>query len=165
MWCKAKGAFALGVALLLSGPAHALETGAAFPLATLQQLEGEPPARLEGSILVVDFWASWCAPCKASFPSLSALHTEFKDRGVVVLGVSVDEKKGAYEQFLKRTKPSFPTLRDSSHLLAGAVKVPTMPSSFIVDRTGKVRFVHAGFHADTTERLRKEITLLLEESP
>lgn len=141
----------------------AVEVGAMFPSFSEYQFEGELPKDLAGKVVVVDFWASWCAPCKASFPSLSSLHTELASRGVVVLGVSMDEKQAPFEQFKKRLKPSFPTVRASDGRLASDVTVPAMPTTFVLDRTGRVRFIHAGFHGDTAARLRREVIELLDE--
>jgi peroxiredoxin len=157
----------LAVLLLTAASARlsALEPGSRFPAFEQASLEGELPAELAGKVLLVDFWASWCAPCKASFPALSSLHSDYTDRGFAVIGVSVDEKKSAYEQFLKRNKPAFPTVRDAAHRLAGQVNVPTMPTSYLVDRRGVVRFVHSGFHDHTPAELRRQIQQLLDEKP
>lgn len=151
-------------ATLLSQRASALDIGSTFPSFAGYRFEGTPPD-LAGKVVVVDFWASWCAPCKASFPVLSSVQNEFGSKGVVVLGISVDEKSGPYEQFRKRLNPSFPTIRDGEHRLTSDVSVPTMPTSFVLDRTGRVRFVHAGFHDETPARLRDELKQLLEEKP
>jgi len=135
--------------------AGAVEIGATFPAFSGYRFEGTVPADLAGKVVVVDFWASWCAPCKASFPTLSALQNEFSSRGVVVLGVSVDEKQGAFEAFRKRLKPTFSTVRETDHRMAADLNVPTMPTTILVDRAGRVRFVHAGFHDDTPAHLRE----------
>jgi thiol-disulfide isomerase/thioredoxin len=157
-------AIASALAFLCCLPsARAVEVGEPFPQFSAAGLEGTLPAELTGKVLVVDFWASWCAPCKASFPTLSSLQTEYAEKGLVVLGISVDEKKDAYERFLTRTKPTFTTVRDGGHHFAGEVKPPTMPTTYLVDRKGRVRFVHPGFHDKTPEALRREIVQLLEE--
>jgi peroxiredoxin len=136
-----------------------------FPSLQAAELEGKLPADLQGKVLLIDFWASWCAPCKASFPALSKINDEFSSRGFQVLGISVDEKKTAFDAFVARMKPSFTVLRDAKQKLAGQMKVPTMPTSYVVDRSGRIRFVHQGYHDDTDQTLRKEIAQLLEEKP
>lgn len=119
---------------------------------------------VDGRVLLVDFWASWCAPCKASFPALARLNDEFGLRGLAIVAVSVDEKPAAFAAFVKKFSPPFTTVRDGAHRLAGAVKVPVMPTTYLVDRTGRVRFVHRGFHGGSSEReLRSEIEALLAE--
>ncbi len=156
-------AMAIGVAVALAASALAqVAPGAAFPPLAADGLAGGPLPDTSGKVVIVDFWASWCAPCKASFPAYSRLQGEFAARGLVVVGISVDESPAAYAAFVARLKPSFATLHDSKHALVALVQVPTMPTSYLVDREGKVRFVHAGFHGDATEReLRSEIEGLL----
>jgi thiol-disulfide isomerase/thioredoxin len=137
--------------------------GAAFPELTSAGLTGTLPDT-SGKVVLVDFWASWCAPCKASFPVYSRLQAAYAGRGLAIVAVSVDDSADAYSSFVAKLKPSFATVHDAGHKLVSAVQVPTMPTSYLVDRSGKVRFMHPGFHGDQTEReLRKEIEALLDE--
>ena len=117
-----------------------------------------------GQVVLIDFWASWCGPCKASFPSLAKIHTDLAPRGLVLLAISIDEKPAAAAAFAKKLAPPFATLHDREQQLVKAVGVPTMPTSYLLDRTGKVRFVHDGFHGAATEKLlRSQIETLLAE--
>jgi len=126
-------------------------------------LEGEIPD-LEGKVVLIDIWASWCAPCKASFPAFDAMHEAKVDDGLVILAVSVDRKAKDYESFLKRLKPKFATVRDGNQKLVAELNPPAMPTSFIFGRDGKLRSVHRGFHGDSTvEELSLEIETLLKE--
>jgi thiol-disulfide isomerase/thioredoxin len=126
-------------------------------------LEGELPA-LDGEVTLVDFWASWCEPCRASFPVYARLQADYGPRGLRVVGVSVDKQRNAYEAFLKRLSPPFATVRDARLRLASAVDVPAMPTCFLVGRDGRVRFVGVGFHgAATTTELRRAIEAALAE--
>ena len=159
----------LGLACVLAlVPAARAEVkiGQPFPdLATGFGLEGTLPNRT-GQVVLVDFWATWCAPCKASFPAYSELQRELADRGFVLIAVSVDKASGPYEEFLKRYAPSFTTVRDGNQKLVAEVRAPAMPTSYLIDRKGVLRAVHTGFHgAETVRSLREQILGLLEEKP
>ncbi len=136
----------------------------AFDAGSLVSLSGGALPATAGKVVLVDFWASWCAPCKASFPALAKLHQELSARGVVVIGVSIDEKPAAAAAFIKRQSPPFVTVHDRDQKLVKQVVVPTMPTSYLVGRDGKVRFVHEGYHGDATDRLlRQHLDALLAE--
>lgn len=144
-----------------------VKIGDAFPSLTGSGLvslgTGDLPATA-GKIVLVDFWASWCAPCKASFAMLATLQKDFAARGLVIAAVGVDEKPAAATAFIKKLAPPFPTLHDREQKLVQQVVVPAMPTSYLLGRDGRVRFLHRGFHGDATEReLRKQIETLLAE--
>ncbi len=142
----------------------AVDVGAAFP--TLSQT-GDPAAAslsLEGRVRIVDFWATWCAPCKASFRAYRRLNAEYAPRGLVIVAVNVDDDAGAYADFMAKYAPPFAVVRDQTHRLVGEVDVPAMPTCYLVDRRGKVRYIHAGYHGAQTDRdLRREVDELLAE--
>src|SRR5450432_1347862 len=140
-----------------------LKVGDAFPQMAAADFSGSVPPS-QGKVTLVDFWASWCAPCKASFPVYSKIQQDFSAKGLVIIAVSVDEDPASYASFIDKHKPLFPTVHDAEHRLVAEVDVPTMPTSYLIDRSGKVRFVHVGFHGDSTDRaLRTEIAALLDE--
>ncbi len=120
-------------------------------------------ADLRGKVVLVDFWASWCAPCKASFPLLDALSRELQPRGVEVLAVNVDERRRDMDAFLAARAHAMPVLVDPKGTAAQAFGVQAMPTSFILDRTGRIRFTHTGYTASTVQRYREEIAMLLAE--
>ncbi len=158
--------FILGLTLLLAGSAGAragVKVGQPFPDLANYALEGNLPARA-GQVVLVDFWATWCAPCKASFPAYSELQRELAGRGFVLLAVSVDQTSRPYEEFLQRYTPAFAVVRDGTQQLVSALQVPAMPTSYLIDRRGVLRAVHRGFYgAETVRTLRAEIIRLLEE--
>ncbi len=159
----------LALSLLLLLPAaraaDGLKPGDPFPDLATFQLEGQLPATLKGRVLLVDFWASWCAPCKQSFPALEELHQRYRDRGLTIVAVNVDEARPNLERFLKKSPVTFTIVRDAAQKLVARTAVTTMPSSFLVDRHGKVRFVHSGYRGDKTkEEYAHEIELLLAET-
>jgi thiol-disulfide isomerase/thioredoxin len=153
---------ALALAML---PARAeVKAGDVFPALAEAGLTGGTLPATSGQVVLVDFWASWCAPCKASFPAMGKVHAEYAARGFEIVAVSVDEKPAAYEGFVKKYAPPFPTFLDREQTLVRQVKVPTMPTSYLIGRDGKVRFVHQGFRGEETARqLRQEIETLLAE--
>jgi thiol-disulfide isomerase/thioredoxin len=126
-------------------------------------LEGTIP-KLDGKVVYLDFWASWCAPCKASFPVLSGWHQKYSAKGFLVLGVNVDEDAAAMQNFLKKNNPGFPTVRDAAQKLVAAADVKTMPTSFLIDRKGVIRLVHNGFRAKDEAALTAKIEALIAES-
>jgi thiol-disulfide isomerase/thioredoxin len=149
----------------LTAQLHAQDgLGASFPSLAAAGLSGGSLPETAGRAVIVDFWASWCAPCKASFPEYSRLQTAYAARGLTIVAIGVDDSPSAFEAFVAKLRPTFTTLHDSRHEFVRLVQVPTMPISFLVDRSGRVRFVHPGFHGDQTEReIRREIEALLDE--
>jgi thiol-disulfide isomerase/thioredoxin len=111
----------------------------------------------------VDFWASWCVPCKLSMPTLDALYRDNSARGLVVVGINKDTAPAEAERFLKRVSVTFPLARDANDAAARAFDVKAMPSGYLVDRRGIVRHVHRGFTAETAAALAVEIESLLKE--
>lgn len=141
-----------------------LKVGDPFPALASSALSGGAVPATEGKVLVVDFWASWCAPCKASFPALGKINADYAARGLVLVGVSVDEKASAYAAFVKKQTPPFPALHDAEQKLVRAVQVPAMPTTYLIGRDGLIRSIHAGYHGDATDKLlRTELDALLAE--
>ena len=154
----------LVLCLALSAPAFAqVKPGQPFPDLKGYALEGTLPA-CAGQVVLVDFWATLCAPCKASFPAYGQLQRELAPRGFILLAIRIDKTAAPYAEFLQRFSPPFPTVRDGTQKLISVVKVPAMPTSYLIDRKGIVRSVHSGFHGEATVKaLREEIIRLLEE--
>lgn len=118
---------------------------------------------LRGNVVLVDFWASWCAPCLDSFPWLSDLQNEFQDQGLVVIGVNEDRRRSEADAFLERHPPSFRVVFDPDGAFAQEFELKQMPSSFIFGRGGHRRIEHSGFRRSDVAGLRKEIQELLAE--
>jgi len=155
------------VLFALSGAAAAVQPGDPMPAVAPPQLEA-PAAPLafgsfRGSVVYVDFWASWCVPCRVSMPALEAMYRKYRGVGLRVVGVNKDVAHADAERFLKRVAVSFPLVADGDDAVARAFDVQAMPSGYLVDRRGVVRYVHRGFTDETASALAAEIELLLKE--
>lgn len=149
---------ALGVAT-----AAGLDRGARAPEIGLNDLNGRAVrmSSLRGNVVVIDFWASWCGPCRQEMPVLNGLYRRYRSQGLRVVGVSVDRNVGNARQFLRRTPVSFPIVVDTGHQVANRYAPPRMPSSYIVDRHGVVRYVHEGFRSGDAGVIERQIQALL----
>jgi thiol-disulfide isomerase/thioredoxin len=157
-------ALLFGFATLVRAEVKVGDTFPALDPASLVPLGGIELPATAGKVVLVDFWASWCAPCKASFPMMAQLHKDFSSRGLVIVAIGIDEKPANAVSFARKLSPPFSTLHDREQTLVKRVDVPTMPTSYVVARDGRVRFVHQGFHGGTTDReLRLQIEALLAE--
>ena len=116
-----------------------------------------------GKVVYVDFWASWCGPCRESFPWLGNLVREFSSRDFVVIAVNVDKDRARAERFLDNTPADFPIVYDPRGDIATAYNVAGMPSAVLIDRDGHVRFQHAGFSAKKEEQYEADLLTLLNE--
>ena len=98
-----------------------------------------------GKVVVLDFWASWCAPCRRSFPWLNTMHDKYADDGLVIVGVNLDLEHAEAERFLGEFPASFMIVYDTDKVLAKQFEVVAMPSSYLIGRDGKIREQHLGF--------------------
>lgn len=152
--------------LVLFAPAgFAQKPGDAAP-ALKATVAGKPVALAEyrGKVVYVDFWASWCTPCRQSFPIYDAMQKELGKDGFVVLAVNKDMKAADADRFLARTPVSFTTFADADDSWAKAFAVMTMPTGILIDRKGRIRYVHNGFTGKTEAQLRAQVNELLKES-
>jgi thiol-disulfide isomerase/thioredoxin len=140
-----------------------VKVGDSFPDLGSFKLEGKVPDALKGKVVMVDFWASWCEPCKQSFPAMEDLQHRYSDKGLVIVAINVDENRSDMEDFLKKNAATFAVIRDAGHKLVAQAGIATMPSSFLIDRDGKVRFVHTGYRGtETKKKYEEEIQSLLK---
>ncbi|QXD25653.1 redoxin domain-containing protein [Opitutia bacterium ISCC 51] len=127
------------------------------------EMTGELPD-LEGKVILLDFWASWCPPCKASFPAMDEIYADYKDRGLVILAVSVDSTEKAYRSFADKSGVSFPLVHDQAKKLVSTAEIEAMPTSFLIDKKGVIRSIHKGYQGKKTiANYREEIETLLAE--
>ncbi|MBT4521408.1 MAG: TlpA family protein disulfide reductase [Halieaceae bacterium] len=150
-------------------PGSTLDIGEPAPpiaLPTLPTLPAGEEVRLsnlKGKVVYLDFWASWCGPCRISLPALERIYRDLKEQGLEVLAVGVDEHKRDALAFLKDFPVSYPVVWDSSGDTPSRYQVPGMPTAFLIDRNGIVREVHIGFRKSDAEALRAKIVELLDE--
>lgn len=119
-------------------------------------------ASLKGKVIIVDFWATWCEPCKKSFPKLQELNVKYKANGLEIVGISEDDESSGIAEFGKNHgQVKFPLSWDQGKTVAGKYHPPTMPSSYIIDRKGIVRFVYSGYHAEDDAKYEANVKSLL----
>ena len=123
-----------------------------FPDLKKFNLETDQTYDLNGKILLIDFWASWCRPCKDAFPVLNQIQKEYIEKGVLVVGINVDRDKKLMTRFLKKNSCDFLVLHDMSKDLVSKMDIKTFPTSFIVDSNGTIQSFHAGFNKNTTKK-------------
>ncbi len=120
-------------------------------------------ADLKGKVVYVDFWASWCGPCRKSLPELNALYGELKDKGFEVLAVNLDETAALGSDFLKQHPVDYPVVFDGSKRLPDLYQVDAMPTSFVLDQKGVIRYHHRGYRDGDINKVREVVSKLLAE--
>lgn len=151
--------------LLFTPLCSAIEAGSPAPKCDLTDINTAAPVQLAkpGKVLYVDFWASWCGPCEQSMPFLEQISTELKAKNFEVIAVNLDESKDDALQFLQKHKVNFTVAVNPNNECPGAFNVLAMPSSYIIDRQGKIRHIQLGFHVEEKAELRAKIEKLLAE--
>lgn len=124
--------------------------------------DGLDLARYRGKVVLLDFWASWCAPCRQSFPWLNAMQEQYGERGLVVIGVNVDRERAAADRFLREVPARFAIVYDSAGKVAEHYDVPGMPVSYVIGRDGDIVAKHIGFRTGLREEREAEVQKLLE---
>jgi peroxiredoxin len=149
--------------LLLAPRAEALDAGGKAPELTLKDLSGKTISlsSLAGKVVILDFWATWCAPCREEMPELQKFYKKYNAQGLEVVGISVDKAPDGIKSFIDKLKVTFPVAHDDGHKVADKYSPPRMPSSYIIDRKGVVRYVHGGYRAGDAAEFEKEIKELL----
>ena len=158
----------LAALVLASGLASSespLQVGAPGPGFQLNSNSGKPIslADLKGQIVLVNFWASWCGPCRQEMPLLESIYRKYGKMGFTMIGVNVEPDSNAANEWLKATPVSFPILYDRDSKVSKLYDVAGMPSTVIIDRTGKLRVLHRGYKpGDENEYLDSIRTLIRE---
>jgi thiol-disulfide isomerase/thioredoxin len=152
-------------ACAFAAPARAAQPGEAAPPFALPTASGDTVALagLRGRVVYVDFWASWCGPCRRSFPWMNAMHERYGSEGLTIVGVNVDKRRADAERFLRDTPARFTIVYDAQGTAPAAYDVKGMPSSYLIDRHGGVVVVEEGFRDDRREALEARIRALLAQ--
>ncbi|MEY8252751.1 MAG: TlpA disulfide reductase family protein [Colwellia sp.] len=147
--------FFLTISLLLScGFANANEPINEFEQAMVQH---------KGKVVYVDFWASWCVPCRKSFPWMNAMQAKYKEQGFVVLSINLDAEETLSRKFLQQTPANFAIIYDAQGKLARKFKLTGMPSSYLFDRQSKLISAHSGFNDKKQQQYEREISQALAQ--
>jgi thiol-disulfide isomerase/thioredoxin len=118
---------------------------------------------LKGRVVYVDFWATWCPPCRKSFPWMEEMHTRYQEDGLTIVAISIDAKHELAEKFVQDLKPSFIIAHDPGKETAKLYKLRAMPSSYLIDRNGNIISTHLGFRTSRSNKLEAEIKAVLKK--
>jgi peroxiredoxin len=138
---------------------------ATAPDFTLRQIEG-PNLRLaeqRGSVVLVNFWATWCGPCRVEMPHLNRLYDKYRGAGFVLLGVNIDDDPAAAKALAGKLGLKFPVLLDTDKKVVGAYDLNAMPATVLIDRDGRVRHLHRGYREGVEATYEQQVRDLLKE--
>ena len=135
------------------------------PNFTLKSLTGKnlKLSEMTGNVVLINFWASWCGPCREEMPLLNDLHKKYEPLGFTVLGVNVEEDAKNARGFLKNFPVDFPILLDNKNQVSKKYNVIAMPTTVVLDRDGNVRYLHKGYKPGDEEKYRKMVKKLVRE--
>lgn len=150
---------------LVTLPALAGELSGPAPTFSLQSRAGDTVslAGLRGDVVMINFWATWCGPCRQEMPHLEALHQRYHDLGFTLLGVNVEENSRLSDKFLEETPVTFQILFDPQNSVSNLYDVVAMPSTVLVDREGNMRYIHHGYQPGYENEYQSQIRALLRE--
>jgi thiol-disulfide isomerase/thioredoxin len=148
------------IALLVQGSSvWAVEAGKPLPDLGLAEVQ-----KTKGQYIYIDYWASWCGPCRQSFPWMNALQAKLGSKGLKVVAVNVDAKRADADKFLTHTPAQFTIAYDPQGESAKKLAIKTMPTSMLVSPEGRVLFVHSGFRTEETGQLEAKIAAAMAVS-
>ena len=156
---------AIVAALSVALPALAGSAGGPAPAFTLATRAGQDVslAQYKGQVVMLNFWASWCGPCRQEMPLLESIYKKYNKMGFTMLGVNVEPNSNAANEWLKATPVSFPILYDRDSRVSKLYDVAGMPSTVIIDRSGKVRVLHRGYKPGDENEYLDSIRSLIRE--
>lgn len=152
-------------AMLIFNYASASKLEGTAPDFTLDSASGEN-IRLSdyiGEVVMINFWASWCGPCRQEMPLLEALHEKYNMMGFTMLGINLDEKRADADALLAQIPVSFPILFDPESKISRLYNVKAMPTTILLDRDGNLRFLHKGYQSGFEDKYEADIKALIRE--
>ena len=154
-----------GVLACLSPMAGAEAINVPAPDFTLESRSGEN-LRLEdhhGEVVMLNFWASWCGPCRQEMPLMDELYSQYKDLGFTILAVNVDENRDEALRFLDKVPVNYPILYDPESSVSELYEVQAMPTTVMIDRNGNARYLHYGYQPGYEDEYEQQIRELVRE--
>jgi len=154
-----------GMALPLTAAAVAIAPGNPAPAFQLPAMSGGPLGldKLRGQVVLINFWASWCGPCRQEMPLLDSIYRKYNKLGFTLIGVNVEPDKAAAEAWLKQTPVTFPVLFDSKSTVSQLYSVSGMPTTVFIDRKGNVRAMHVSYNPGDENGYLDQIRALIRE--
>lgn len=144
--------------LHFSAPALALDMGSQAPDFELPSAQGSVKlSKIQGKVIYLDFWASWCGPCRESFPWMNSMQSKFKQKGLQVIAINLDANNDDAQKFLAQHSAQFTVLFDPNGITPRQYGVKGMPTSFLIGKDGKVLFQHKGFNNSDRAELEQKI--------
>lgn len=164
---KILNAFLVALAFLFiaSFNVHAASASGPAPDFTLKGLDGNNTklSELRGNVVLLNFWASWCGPCREEMPLLNKIHNKYEPLGFTILGVNVEEQSDAAKKFIAQRPVDFPILLDNKNTVSKLYDVIAMPTTVVIDRDGNMRFLHQGYQSGDEAEYRKMVKKLVRE--
>lgn len=153
------------VTALLVMQAHAELVKGEAPNFTLKSLRGENIKLSEhrGEVIMLNFWATWCDKCKEGTPVLNDMYLKYRDKGFTLLSINTDKDRGKVKKWLRGMQITFPVLFDDTHAVSEKYEVEGMPSTYIIDRDGHLRYVYNDFKEGFEDEFQKQVRELMEE--
>lgn len=117
--------------------------------------------KMRGQVVYVDFWASWCPPCRKSFPWMNEMHNKYKKEGLKIVAINLDNDREPIQKFLEKNPADFTIAYDPGGNIAKKYNLQGMPTSYIIDRNGKIKKIHIGFRKRDEAELEKQLVAAL----
>ena len=151
--------------MLISGHVFASKIEGKAPDFTLKSVRGDnlKLSEFRGEVVIINFWATWCAACREQMPILNDLYLRYRKQGLVVLGVNVEKKPGKAKNMISELRVVFPVLFDVTKSVSKLYDIEDMPSTILVDRDGNLRYLHNGYSVGYEEHYERQVRELMRE--